>query len=83
MCFHFFFLWSRFQVSQGTPIKSFAQIFEDLTALVSAARAAVATGAWVKSKHMYLIRGIVGAKAYFLPIRRRIKEKVKIKKKQI
>ena len=33
-----------------------------LTGPVAAARAAVATGAWVKSKHdMYLIRGSVGA----------------------
>ena len=29
---------------------------------------------WVKSKHMYLIRGSVGAYALFLPIRRRIKK---------
>ena len=33
-----------------------------LTSPVAAARGAVATGAWVKSKHdMYLIRGRVGA----------------------
>ena len=33
-----------------------------LTSPVAAARAAVATGAWVKSKHdMYLISGSVGA----------------------
>ena len=33
-----------------------------LTSLVAAARAVVATGAWVKSKHdKYLIRGNVGA----------------------
>ena len=33
-----------------------------LTSPVVAARAAVATGAWVKLKHdMYLIRGSVGA----------------------
>ena len=33
-----------------------------LTSPVAAARAAVATGAWVKSKHdMHLIRGSVGA----------------------
>ena len=33
-----------------------------LTSPVAAARAAVATGAWGKSKHdMYLIRGSVGA----------------------
>ena len=32
-----------------------------LTSSVAAARAAVATGAWVKSKHeVYLIRGSVG-----------------------
>ena len=53
-----------------------------LTSPVAAARAAVATGAWVKSKHaMYLIRGSVGAQALLLPIRRRIKEKNK--KKQV
>ena len=33
-----------------------------LTSPVAAARAAIATGAWVKSKHdMYLIRGTVRA----------------------
>ena len=32
-----------------------------LTSPVAAARAAVATGAWGKSEHMYLIRGSVGA----------------------
>ena len=32
-----------------------------LTGPVAAARAFVATGAWVESKHMYLIRGSVGA----------------------
>ena len=32
-----------------------------LTNPVTAARAAVATGAWVKSKQMYLIVGSVGA----------------------
>ena len=32
-----------------------------LTGPVAAARAVVATGAWVESKHMYLIRGSVGA----------------------
>ena len=41
------------------------------TSPVVAARAAVATRAWVKSKHMYLIRGSVGA---FIPIRWRIKK---------
>ena len=47
-----------------------------LTSPVAAARGAVATEAWVKSKHdMYLIRGSVGAEALFLPIRRRIKKK--------
>ena len=51
-----------------------------LTSPVAAARAAVATGAWVKSKHdMYLIRGSVGAEALFLPIRRRIKKQNKTK----
>ena len=36
--------------------------FDMLTSPVATARAAVATGAWVKSKHdMYLIRGSVGA----------------------
>ena len=44
-----------------------------LTSPVAAMRAAVATGAWVKSEHdMYLIRRSVGAQALFLPIRRRI-----------
>ena len=39
-----------------------------LTSPVAAARAVVATGAWVKSKHdMYLKRGSVGALALFLP----------------
>ena len=32
-----------------------------LTGPIAAARAVVATGAWVKSKHMCLIRGSVGA----------------------
>ena len=51
-----------------------------LTEPVAAARAAVATGAWVKSKHdIYLIRGSVGALALFLPIRRRIKKKARKK----
>ena len=41
-------------------------------------RAAVATGAWVKSKHdVYLILEGVAARAFFLPIRRRIKKKKK------
>ena len=54
-----------------------------LTSPVAAARAAVATEAWVKSKHdMYLIRGSVGAQALFLPIRRRIKKKEKRKKRK-
>ena len=36
-----------------------------LTSPVAAARAAVATGAWVKSKHdVYLIRGSVGALSF-------------------
>ena len=36
-----------------------------LTSPVAAARAAVATGAWVKSKHdMYLMRGSVGALSF-------------------
>ena len=49
-----------------------------LTDPVAAARAVVATGAWVKSKHdMYLIRGSAGAYALFLPIRRRTKKKTK------
>ena len=38
-----------------------------LTSPVAAARAAVATGAWVKSKHMYLIRASVGVQLYFYP----------------
>ena len=51
-----------------------------LTGPVAAARAVVATEAWVKSKHdMYLIRGSVGAYALFLPIRRRIKKEKKKK----
>ena len=46
-----------------------------LTSPVSAARAAVATGAWVKSKHdIYLIRGSVGAPALVLPIHRWVDE---------
>ena len=45
-----------------------------LTGPVAAARAVVATGAWVKSKHMNLIRGGVGAQVLFLPIRRRSKK---------
>ena len=36
-----------------------------LTGPVAAARAVVATGGWVKSKHdMYLIRGSVGAQTF-------------------
>ena len=46
-----------------------------LTSPVAAARAAVATGAWVKSKHKYLIRGSVGAQALFLSVRLRNKKK--------
>ena len=38
-----------------------------LTGPVAAARAVAATGAWAESKHMYLIRGSVGASALFLP----------------
>ena len=52
-----------------------------LTGPVAAARAVAATGAWVKSKYMNLIRGSVGAEAVFLPIRRRI-IKIKIIKKE-
>ena len=49
-----------------------------LTSPVAAARAVVATGAWVKSKHdKCLIRASVGAWALFSPIRRRIKKKRK------
>ena len=52
-----------------------------LTSPVAAARAAVATGAWVKSKHdMHLIRGSVGAQALFLPIRRRLKKEKREKR---
>ena len=52
-----------------------------LTGPVAAARAVVAAGAWVKSKHdMYLIRGSVGASALFLPIRRRMKKRKKKKR---
>ena len=46
-----------------------------LTSPVAAARAVVATGAWVKSKHdMYLIRGSLGVQALLLPIRRTIEK---------
>ena len=47
-----------------------------LTSPVPAARAAVATGAWVESKHdMYLIHTWkCGSLALFLPIRRRMKK---------
>ena len=56
-----------------------------ITSPVPAARAAVATGAWVESKHdMYLIHTrhvsdtyvevSVGVQALFLPIRRRLKK---------
>ena len=43
------------------PDPSVSGRVDKLTSPVAAARAAVATGAWVKSKHMYLIRGSVGA----------------------
>ena len=46
-----------------------------LTSPAAAAQAAVSTGAWVESKHMYLIRGSVGA--LFLPISRMIEKKKK------
>ena len=50
------------------------------TSAVPAARAAVPTGAWVKSKHdMYLIRGSLGAKAPLLSMYRRIKKQNKKK----
>ena len=40
-----------------------------LTSPVAAARAAVVTGAWVKSKHdMYLIRGVWELKLYVTPV---------------
>ena len=49
-----------------------------LTSPVAAARAAVATGAWVKSKHdIYLIRGSVGGapEFYFYPSAGELKKK--------
>ena len=56
-----------------------------LTSPVPAARAAVATGAWVESKNdMYLIHSIVevsvGAQASFVPIRRRLKKEKREKR---
>ena len=50
-----------------------------LTSPAAAAQAAVSTGAWVESKHMYLIRGSVGA--LFLPISRMIEKKTKKKQR--
>ena len=55
-----------------------------LTSPAPAARAAVATGAWVESKHdMYVsdtyVEVSVGAQALFLPIRRRLKKAEKRK----
>ena len=47
-----------------------------LTGPVAAARAAVATGAWVKSKHMYLIREVSELKLYFYPSAGGFKKKV-------
>ena len=53
-----------------------------LTSPVAAARAAVATGAWVRSKHdMYLTRGSVGASALFLTHPPEDEKKEKRKKK--
>ena len=54
------------------------------TGPVAAARAAVATGAWVKSKHdMYLMRGSVGElKLYFYPSTGGLKKKKKKEKKE-
>ena len=54
-----------------------------LTSPVAAARAAVATGAWVTSKHMYLIRGSVGALSFIFthpPEDEKKKEKKKKKR---
>ena len=50
-----------------------------LTGPVAAARAVVATGAWVKSKHMYLIRGGVGAWAFIFTHPPEDKKKKKLK----
>ena len=49
-----------------TPLGRFSELdcstIDMLTSPVAAARVAVATGEWVKSKHdMYLVRGSVGA----------------------
>ena len=47
---------------KSSPDPSESGRVDMLTSPVAAARAAVATGTWVKSKHdMYLIRGSVGA----------------------
>ena len=52
----------RDDVSLVWPDPSGSGRVDMLTSPVAAARAAVATGAWVKSKHdMYLIRRSVGA----------------------
>ena len=45
----------------AVPDSSGSARVDMLTSPVAAARAAVAMGAWVKSKHMYLTRGSVGA----------------------
>ena len=56
-----------------------------LTGPVAAARAAVATGAWVKSKHMYLIRGSKCGSLSFISTHppEDLKKKKKRKKKKV
>ena len=59
----------RFTHSQRMRIglRTWARV-DMLTSPVAAARAAVATGAWVKSKHdTYLIREVWELKLYFYP----------------
>ena len=51
--------------TRASPGGYLHRAFDMLTSPVAAARAVVATGALVKSKHMYLIRGSVGAYALF------------------
>ena len=51
----------RLHLTCGQPRQLLACKVDMLTSPVAAARAAVATGAWVQSKHMYLIRKSVGA----------------------
>ena len=51
----------RDDVSLVWPDPSGSGRVDMLTSPVAAALAAFATGAWLKSKHMYLIRASVGA----------------------